>query len=58
LLSLSQEELMEMGKRGRERVEKYFSWARIAYQTAEIYAQTIEMHNEYLLERAFGLFFC
>ncbi len=58
LLSLSQEELMEMGKRGRERVEKYFSWARIADQTAEIYAQTIEMHNEYLLERAFGLFFC
>ncbi len=57
LLSLSPEELMETGKRGRERVEKYFTWTRIAKQTAEIYAQAIEIHNEYLLERAFGLVF-
>ncbi|MCJ7443483.1 MAG: glycosyltransferase family 4 protein [Methanotrichaceae archaeon] len=47
LLSLSPEELMEMGKRGRVRVEKYFTWTRIAKQTAEIYAQTIEIHEEY-----------
>jgi glycogen(starch) synthase len=57
LLSLSPEELMEMGKRGRERVEKYFTWTRIAKQTAEIYAQAVEIHQEYLLERAFGLVF-
>ncbi|MCJ7443873.1 MAG: hypothetical protein MUO26_04980 [Methanotrichaceae archaeon] len=35
--------IMEMGKRGRGRVEKYFTWTRIAKQTAEIYAQTIEI---------------
>ena len=46
-----------MGKRGRERVEKYFTWTRIAKQTAEIYAQAVEIHQEYLLERAFGLVF-
>jgi glycogen(starch) synthase len=57
LLSLSPEELMEMGRRSKERVEKYFTWARIAKQTAEIYAQAIEIHDEYLLERAFGLVF-
>jgi glycosyltransferase involved in cell wall biosynthesis len=43
LLSLSPEELRELGKRGRERVEKYFTWSQIANQTAEIYAQTIEI---------------
>jgi glycogen(starch) synthase len=42
LLSLSPKELREMGKRGRERVEKYFTWSQIAKQTVEIYAQTIE----------------
>jgi glycogen(starch) synthase len=52
LLSLSPNELMDMGRRGRERVEKYFTWARIAEQTAEIYSQAIEMHNEYLLEKS------
>ena len=57
LLSLSPEELIEMGKRSRERVEKYFTWARIAKQTVEVYSQAIEIHNEYLLERAFGLVF-
>jgi hypothetical protein len=46
-----------MGKRGRERVEKYFTWTRIAKQTAEIYAQTIEIHKEYLLERTLDLVF-
>jgi glycogen(starch) synthase len=45
LLSVSPEDLMEMGKRGREQVEKYFTWTRIAKQTAEIYAQTIEIHK-------------
>lgn len=48
LLSLSPEDSREMGRRGRERVEKYFTWTRIAKQTAEIYAQTIEIHKEYL----------
>jgi glycosyltransferase involved in cell wall biosynthesis len=57
LLSLSDEELMEMGKRGRERAEKYFTWNRIAKQTAEIYAQTIEIHKEHLLERTLDLVF-
>jgi len=57
LLSLSSEELMEMGKKGRERVEKYFTWSRIAKQTVEIYDQAIKIQNEYLLERAFGLVF-
>jgi glycogen synthase len=57
LLSLSDEELMEMGKRGRERAEKYFTWNRIAKQTAEIYAQAIEIHKEHLLERTLDLVF-
>jgi glycogen(starch) synthase len=46
LLSLSPEELRQTGKRGRERVEKYFTWSQIAKQTAEIYAQTIEIQKE------------
>jgi glycogen synthase len=57
LLSLSPKELMEMGKRGRKRAETHFTWARIAKQTVKMYAQVIELHNEYLLERAFGLVF-
>jgi glycogen synthase len=51
LLSLSTEELIEMGKRGRRRAEEYFTWTRIAKQTAEIYTQTIEIHKEHLLEK-------
>jgi len=57
LLSLPSEELMKMGRRSRKRVEKYFTWSRIARQTVEMYSQAVEIHNESLLERAFGLIF-
>ena len=40
LLSMSSQELKEMGRRGRERVLEHFTWDRIARQTAEVYAQT------------------
>ena len=40
LLSMSPQELKEMGRRGRERVLEHFTWDRIARQTAEVYAQT------------------
>lgn len=40
LLSMSSQELVEMGRRGRERVLEHFTWDRIARQTAEVYAQT------------------
>lgn len=39
LLSMSSQELVEMGRRGRERVLEHFTWERIARQTAEVYAQ-------------------
>ncbi len=35
----------KMGRAGRERVEKYFSWTYIAQQTKKLYETIIEMHN-------------
>ena len=36
----------EMARKARERVERQFSWTRIAQQTLEFYAEVLEMQHE------------